>query len=256
MYRETPAEDMVYAFEVNCAWTQARELLQSRWGDSVQPSVLDVGCHTGVFLAGLPATWSRFGVESALEPIRQARESGIEIIAPRIEDVGVAWRGRFDAVCLFDVVEHLVDPAAGLAAASRLLRPGGVLIASTADLDAWTWKLARGRHWYLQSPQHLSIASKSFFRRIASDNGLHVQCISRIPHRRGSFSERMQDRLATLYWEMRVRGGLCRIPQRVLQVLPGLKRMRHRQTVPWSMRLADHMFVALAQPGGAEIPLH
>jgi SAM-dependent methyltransferase len=254
LYRETPAEDMDYAFDKNSAWVAARQLLQARMQDLEMPQVLDIGCHTGTFLAGLPMTWRRFGVESAAGPVEVARRRGVEIIAPRLQDVGANWHGRFDAVCLFDVLEHLPDPAAGVSTASRLLRHGVLLLASTADFDAWTWKLARGRHWYLQSPQHLSIASPRFFRHVATGNGLDVERVDRIPHRRGSFTERMGDRMATLYWEMRSRGGLYRLPQRAMHAIPGLSRLRHRQSVPWSMRLTDHVFVALRLPASAPTP--
>jgi SAM-dependent methyltransferase len=245
LYRQTGAEAMDYDFTANSAWVEAREFLQERWSTGDAPRILDVGCHTGAFLAGLPAQWSRFGIESATAPIAIARSRGVEVIAPRLQDVSPHWHGSFDAVCLFDVLEHLVDPAAGLVEASRLLKDGGLLLASTADFDAWTWKLARGRHWYLQSPQHLSIASPRFFRHVAAGNGLDLERVTCIPHRRGSFAERMHDRMATLYWELRERGGLYRLPQRAMHLIPGLSRLRHRQSVPWSMRLADHVFVAM-----------
>jgi SAM-dependent methyltransferase len=248
LYRETPAEEMDYAFEANSAWVAARELLRSRWREGDSPRVLDIGCHTGSFLAGLPQGWHRFGIESAVVPVEKALARGVQVIAPRLQDVAPAWRGGFDAVCLFDVVEHLPDPAAGLADAASLLLPDGLLLASTADFDAWTWKLALGRHWYLQSPQHLSIASPRFFRHVAAGSGLKIERVARIPHRHGSFGERMHDRLATVYWEMRERGGFYRLPQRAMHAIPGLSRLRHRQTVPWSMRLADHVFVALRRP--------
>jgi SAM-dependent methyltransferase len=254
LYRQTPAEDMDYSFESNCAWVAARGLLKARLEGCEAPQVLDIGCHTGAFLEGLPPGWRRYGVESAAAPIEIAKKRGVEVIAERLQDVESRWRARFDAVCMFDVVEHLVNPAAGLAAAAALLKPGGVLLASTADFDAWTWRLARGRHWYLQSPQHLSIASLRFFRHVAAGNGLELERVARIPHRQGSFGERLHDRLATLYWEMRERGGLYRLPQRAMHAIPGLSRLRHRQSVPWSMRLADHVFVALRLPAPAPVP--
>jgi SAM-dependent methyltransferase len=237
---------MDYPFEDNCAWAAARDFLRRQWTDSQPRRILDIGCHTGAFLAGLPREWERFGVESAEAPVRVAEQlHGIDVIADRIETIAPEWEAQFDAVTLFDVVEHLADPAASLLRAATLLKPGGVLIASTADLDAWTWKWSGGRHWYLQAPLHLSVASGEFFRYMAGAAGLDFIELSRVAHRRGDFRSRWRERVETVHWEARQRGGWYRIPQRLLQALPGLGDLRHMQSVPWSMRLKDHLFVVL-----------
>jgi SAM-dependent methyltransferase len=246
-YRNTPAEAMEYPFESNCAWKRARELLAARAGGA-DMAVLDVGCHTGTFLGGLPEHWRRFGVESAVEPAREARETqGVEIIAGLIETIDASWDGKFDAVTLFDVVEHLPDPAAALLRLSRLLRPGGVLIASTADLDAWTWRWSRGRHWYLQTPLHLSVASMAFFEHVAARAAMRIESADRIAHRLGSREQRQRQFVETIYWELRQRGGWYRIPQRLLHLLPGMGKLPHRETVTWAMTLRDHLIVAMAE---------
>ena len=172
---------------------------------------------------------------------------GIRIIAERLETVTPEWAERFDVVTLFDVVEHLVDPAAGLAKAAALLKPNGLLLASTADMDAWTWKWMAGRHWYLQTPLHISMASRQFFGHVAYQDGLVLEEAMRIPHRIGNFRSRWNDRIETLYSELRERGGWYRIPRRLMHSIPGMRQLRHRQSVPWSMRLKDHMFVVLVR---------
>lgn len=71
--------------------------------------------------------------------------------------------GGADAVILAEVVEHLTDPASALAEAARLLRPGGVLLATAPflfrvhadpiDVGRYTpdwWKLAMDRAGFQQ----------------------------------------------------------------------------------------------------------
>jgi SAM-dependent methyltransferase len=241
IYRRTPATDMDYSIDDNVGWRTARDLLMRRFRARSDVAVLDVGCHTGAFLALLPASWSRFGTESAEDPVRiAAGRHGVRVIADSLESVGAEHEGRYDAVTLFDVVEHLIEPLDGLRRAARLLKADGVLIVASGDMDAWTWSLLGPDHWYLQSPQHVSVVSRGFFEYVARRECLRLETL-RIAHRAGAEPARWRERIDVAYWALRRRGGLLRIPQRLLQSLPGLGYLRHYQVVPWAMRLRDHV---------------
>jgi len=242
MYRDAPAEHMDYLFEDNAAWTLARQELLTRFAATSEPAVLDVGCHTGAFLAAMPVLWRKHGIESARIPMRIASEqNGVKIIAERLETISDEWAQRFDAVTMFDVVEHLPDPETGIALATRLLKPGGLLLLSSANFNAWTWHWLRGGHWYLQSHQHLSIVSRRFLARVAKRHALAFVDTQLIPHRHAPRSERRRDAIKAFYWGLRRRGGLYRIPHRLMQALPGLRELRHMQSAPWTMSLRDHL---------------
>jgi SAM-dependent methyltransferase len=200
-----------------------------------------VGCHTGLFLSALPSAWTRLGIESALAPAAAAKARGVRIISDRIETVTTEWQGRCDVVTLFDVLEHLPDPADAIARAKDLLRPGGLLLVSSADMDRWTWRWGRGRHWYLQTPQHLSIISRPFLAWAARRHGLRLERVEAIAHHRVSPKERSRQALRTIYWGLKARGGLLRAPQRLLHSLPGCASFRHMREIPWSMGLRDHL---------------
>jgi 2-polyprenyl-3-methyl-5-hydroxy-6-metoxy-1,4-benzoquinol methylase len=55
--------------------------------------------------------------------------------------------GSFDLVVLADVLEHLADPAAGLARAAGWCRPGGAVLVSVPNVAHWQARLTllRGR---------------------------------------------------------------------------------------------------------------
>ena len=241
-YRNTPAEDMDYRFEDNAAWSGARKVLLDRFGSDRPIAVLDIGCHTGAFLAALPEGWRRHGIESAAEPVRIAHERhGVNILAERLETIGDEWSGCFDAVTMFDVIEHLLSPAEALASVARLLRPGGLLILSSGDFDAWTWRWMGGGHWYLQTPLHLAVVSGPFLRHAAGKSGLTLVDLRSIPHRKAAMGQRLHEAAKAVYWGLRRRRGVYRIPHRLLQTLPGLRDLRHLQSVPWTMSLKDHL---------------
>src|SRR6202011_5966714 len=53
-----------------------------------------------------------------------------------------ALPGRFDVVTLLEVVEHVTDMPAFVAAAASLLKPGGLIVAATINRTLKAWLLA------------------------------------------------------------------------------------------------------------------
>jgi SAM-dependent methyltransferase len=82
--------------------------------------------------------------------------------------------GSLDVVTMWDVIEHLHQPAETLTMVRQLLKPGGWLIVSTpnpASLDA---RLFRG-HWKgLDVPRHTVVLDKRAMRRLLADSGFRL----------------------------------------------------------------------------------
>jgi SAM-dependent methyltransferase len=81
---------------------------------------------------------SAVGVEIDPALREHARARGLDVRAGSLPDDVPLEAGRWDAVCLFDVLEHVADDAGALAACRRLLAPGGRLIV-TVPAYAWLW---------------------------------------------------------------------------------------------------------------------
>jgi SAM-dependent methyltransferase len=103
--------------------------------------ILELGCGTGGNLDML----ARFGEVSAMESDAVARELAVrrtggcyKIRAGSCPDDIPFAAQSFDLVCLFDVLEHIEDDAATLAAVARLLREGGCAIV-TVPAYRWLW---------------------------------------------------------------------------------------------------------------------
>ena len=102
--------------------------------------VLDLGCGEGATTPGLRAagaTWIS-GIE--LHPAAAARAAEIqdETLVGRIEDVLDRLHGPFDTILLYDVLEHLPDPASVLAALQGQAVLGARLHVSVPNARHWS----------------------------------------------------------------------------------------------------------------------
>ena len=114
--------------------------LYERWLDALERErppgrLLDIGCGTGLFLAvARRRGWQPYGVDDCTPAIAHARDHfGLDVWNGHFTDF-VAREGlRFDAISMWDIIEHSRAPVALLAAARSVLAPGGVIAISTPN---------------------------------------------------------------------------------------------------------------------------
>jgi SAM-dependent methyltransferase len=115
-----------------------------------------------------------YGVELNGAVAQAAREQHqLEVFAGTLEEAGYPAK-MFDVVTLWDVLEHLHDPAATLREIHRILKDDGILVVRVPNLASWNAHLF-GRYWAgLDAPRHLYVFSPATLTRLQSQNGLKV----------------------------------------------------------------------------------
>ena len=83
--------------------------------------------------------------------------------------------GRFDAVTLLDVIEHLPDYRTALANCRRCLRPGGKLFVITLNAHSLARPLLGKRWAWHQDPTHVHMFSARMLREGLEGAGLEVE---------------------------------------------------------------------------------
>jgi len=103
-------------------------------------SVLDVGCGGGILAEGMAQRGARVtGIDLAEKPLAVARlhlmESGLSVEYRLVSAEALAREapGRFDVVTCMEMLEHVPDPAATVAACGELVRPGGHVFFATIN---------------------------------------------------------------------------------------------------------------------------
>lgn len=141
------------------------------------PRYLDVGCSTGfVVEAAREAGWEAIGIDLNPSAIDFGRGRGLDLRTVALEDAGFE-PNSFDAVSLFDVLEHLIDPRRILETAVRLLVPGGILFLYVPNYDSAS-RLLMGAHAHFIWPtHHLNYYTPTTIRDLMTRHGLVAEYV-------------------------------------------------------------------------------
>ncbi len=129
--------------------TNARLLRQTtRW--KKEGKLADFGCGDASFLARAAGTFDVIGIEispklAALSRTRMPRNKILEGPVTELASTALA-EDSIDVVTQFGYIEHEWQPMAGLRAAYRVLKPGGVTLIKTPNYACWNRKVM-GADW-------------------------------------------------------------------------------------------------------------
>ncbi|HYR34047.1 MAG TPA: bifunctional 2-polyprenyl-6-hydroxyphenol methylase/3-demethylubiquinol 3-O-methyltransferase UbiG [Burkholderiales bacterium] len=155
--------------------------------------VLDVGCGGGILAEAMAQRGARVtGIDLSEKSLRVAElhllQSKAQVIyeGASAEDYAQRHPGEFDVVTCMELLEHVPEPAAMVAACARLVRPGGQVFFSTINRNPKSYLFAvigaeyilrllpRGTHDYLRfiKPSELSRYARAAGLRAAELIGM------------------------------------------------------------------------------------
>jgi 2-polyprenyl-3-methyl-5-hydroxy-6-metoxy-1,4-benzoquinol methylase len=120
--------------------------------------VLEVGCGYGYFLnCALEAGYDAYGIDLSPEAVKQAAERHPgRVFLGSLEEVPEIQEQQYDVIFGSHLIEHLTSPGAFLETASRLLRPGGLIVMVTPNIKSLLARVS-GRRWVsFKIPEHVS----------------------------------------------------------------------------------------------------
>lgn len=175
LYRAWVKLGAVYRAVINR--TQAGRLraraAQNFLDDRAPGRLLDVGCGDAGWLADMRQRgWQAEGQDVDADAAQRAqRDHQIEVHVGALDALGLPDHS-YDAITLSHVIEHVAQPVALLRECTRLLRPGGRLVARTPNAKSFG-QTQFGRHWVaLDPPRHMCVFTPATLARLAGDAGL------------------------------------------------------------------------------------
>lgn len=166
-----------YAEEVrHIRRTYGRYLAKLRAYGVGKGALLEIGCGNGFFLE--EALEQGYGAVRGVEPSVAAREAAGPRVRPHIiTDImrpGLLDPEHFDVLCLFHVLDHVPDPGGLLDECVRLLKPGGLILCISHNLEAMSARILRERSPIFDL-QHTFLYSPATIARLSSAHGLQVK---------------------------------------------------------------------------------
>ena len=111
--------------------------------------VIDIGCGGGLVSEGMARRGATVtGIDLGEAPLAVARlhaqKDGIEVEYLNItaEEIAAERAGQYDAVTCLEMLEHVPDPGAVIAACAKLVKPGGQVFFSTINRNPKAFVLA------------------------------------------------------------------------------------------------------------------
>jgi SAM-dependent methyltransferase len=133
---------LIERFWLNGTLSASEGSASSSSSSSSRPRALDIGCGAGGILAKLaspPFNFDAVGIDMSPIAREYCAKRGLTALDGSLPD-NLPFKDpqSFDVIVMSEVVEHVPQDRASIAAAARLLRPGGLLVC-TVPAHMWLW---------------------------------------------------------------------------------------------------------------------
>lgn len=132
---------------------------------------LDVGCGAGTLLkAALNENWETVGVEVSSSSVEFLKKEKIEVFHGELSAANFP-ADSFDVVAAIEILEHIEEPRKILDEIYRILRPGGLLWATTPHGRGASARLLGTRWSCVFPPEHLNLFSVKGIKNLLANAG-------------------------------------------------------------------------------------
>ena len=133
---------------------------------------LDVGSGNGDALLEMKYLgWDVYGIEPDKKAVDTCTSAGLKVFYGLLSQADYP-DNFFDVIYMYNVIEHLPDPLAGLKQLKRMLKPGGSLVIWTCSNKSLAHKIFKSSYRGLETSRHFYIFSPRSLQAIGERAGL------------------------------------------------------------------------------------
>lgn len=164
-----------YALEITALQKNFKDRLNKIVRHKPHGRLLEIGCAHGYFLQMASNQFETYGIDldRQITKIAEKNSPNSQIYTGDLTRLKLK-KDFFDIVCMFDTIEHLKQPDVYLKKVYTLLKPGGIIVIETGDIDSWLARI-QGKKWRLITPPtHLNYFSNVTLDKILTKNRFQI----------------------------------------------------------------------------------
>lgn len=144
-----------------------------KWIPPKGAKILDIGTAGGAFLESAKKFgYDAYGLEPSLYLTNECKKRGLKVIQGTIDNNPFEEKS-FDMICLWDVIEHLVEPKEDLLKIKKMLKQGGILLINYPDIGTPIAKFFGKYFWWIVSV-HLHHFDRRTISKLCEITGFEV----------------------------------------------------------------------------------
>jgi len=146
---------------------------------STTKKILDIGCGPGFFLRrAMKKGWQVTGIEPSLIASEYAKKQGINVLTNFFHQIDLTELDKFDAIHMFDVLEHTNAPIQILQKCKSLLKKEGIIVIEVPNdfnpLQKLVKNILRKHEYWLAPPQHINYFNFASLTRLLQKIGFKI----------------------------------------------------------------------------------
>lgn len=151
---------------------RAKKIIKNILRHKKSGKFLDIGCSAGFILnEARERGFEAYGVDISPLGLRHAKEvMKLNVFEGYLEQAEFS-DDFFDVITLYNLIEHIPDPARFLKEISRIAKENALIEIWTPDIGHWNAKLKRER-WKNIFPEHLYYFTKETMQKMLEKSGL------------------------------------------------------------------------------------
>jgi 2-polyprenyl-3-methyl-5-hydroxy-6-metoxy-1,4-benzoquinol methylase len=136
--------------------------------------ILDVGCAVGQFLTICESSgWKATGIELNGEEREYCKSIGLKVIGEPLDDHLFQYES-FDAVALWEVLEHVPFPRQVLKCIHKMLKPGGVLLVVVPNVNSLAAQILQEECNMFVGMSHITMFSDETLTTLLEDERYEI----------------------------------------------------------------------------------